>query len=101
LLSPNGDFRIDDTLSPLPPAACIGPMLLIRNAANLGWFAVGDLQQRLTVRLASPPLKAPKYRQTVSELGARFITFGFVRAEFGAPTQIEPPSATQRSLCSA
>jgi hypothetical protein len=41
LLSPNGDFRIDDTLSPLPPAACISPMLLIRNAANLGWFAVG------------------------------------------------------------
>lgn len=41
LLSPNGDFRIDDTLSPLQPAACISPMLLIRNAANLGWFAVG------------------------------------------------------------
>ena len=40
-LSPNGDFKIDDTLSPLPPAICISPMLLIRNAANLGWFAVG------------------------------------------------------------
>jgi hypothetical protein len=41
LLSPNGDFKIDDVLSPLPPAICISPMLLIRNAANNGWFAVG------------------------------------------------------------
>jgi hypothetical protein len=41
LLAPNGNFKIDDTLSPLPPAACLSPMLLIRNAANLSWFAVG------------------------------------------------------------
>jgi hypothetical protein len=41
LLSPNGDFKIDGMLSPLPPAVCLSPMLLIRNAANLGWFAVG------------------------------------------------------------
>jgi hypothetical protein len=41
LLSPNGDFKIDDVLSRLPPAICISPMLLIRNAANNGWFAVG------------------------------------------------------------
>jgi hypothetical protein len=41
LLSPNGDFMIDDVLSPMPPAVCISPMLLIRNAANNGWFAVG------------------------------------------------------------
>ena len=41
LLAPNGDFRIDDVLSPLPPDVCISPMLLIRNAANSGWFAVG------------------------------------------------------------
>jgi hypothetical protein len=40
-LSPEGDFKINDTLSPLPPDVCISPMLLIRNAANLGWFAVG------------------------------------------------------------
>lgn len=40
-LSPNGDFKINDTLSPLPPDVCTSPMLLIRNAANLGWFAVG------------------------------------------------------------
>ena len=42
LLSPNGDFKINDVLSPLPlPAVCASPMLLIRNAANNGWFAVG------------------------------------------------------------
>lgn len=42
LLSPNGDFKINDALAPLPlPAVCASPMLLIRNAANNGWFAVG------------------------------------------------------------
>ena len=41
LLSPNGNFNINDVLSPLPPAVCLSPMLLIRNAANNGWFAVG------------------------------------------------------------
>lgn len=40
-LSPTGDFKINDTLAPLPPDDCPSPMLLIRNAANLGWFAVG------------------------------------------------------------
>jgi hypothetical protein len=40
-LSPTGDFRIDDTLAPLPPAICASPMLLIRNAAGGAWFAVG------------------------------------------------------------
>src|SRR5262249_33700549 len=47
LLSPTGDFQINDTLSPLPPATCTSPMLLIRNAATaMGgfpnpWFAGG------------------------------------------------------------
>jgi hypothetical protein len=47
LLSPTGDFQINDTLSPLPPVPCISPMLLIRNAATMAggfpnpWFAVG------------------------------------------------------------
>jgi hypothetical protein len=41
LLSPNGDFKIDDVLSPMPPAICLSPMLLVRNTANNGWFAVG------------------------------------------------------------
>jgi len=47
LLSPTGDFQINDTLSPLPPATCPSPMLLIRNAATAvggfpnPWFAGG------------------------------------------------------------
>lgn len=40
-LTLQGDFRIDAVLSPLPPVPCESPMLLIRNAANGGWFAVG------------------------------------------------------------
>jgi hypothetical protein len=41
-LADNGDFRIDDMLSSVP-RECASPMLLIRNAANLGWFAAGIL----------------------------------------------------------
>jgi hypothetical protein len=42
-LAANGDFEINDLLSPAPPApsACTSPVLLIRNAANLAWFAAG------------------------------------------------------------
>jgi hypothetical protein len=42
-LSADGDFKIDDVLTPLPPADCASPMLLIRNAdpTSLAWFAVG------------------------------------------------------------
>jgi hypothetical protein len=40
-LSPTGDFKIDDMLAPMPPFDCASPMLLIRNAAGLAWFAVG------------------------------------------------------------
>ena len=39
-LEPNGDFRIDDKLSPAP-GDCASPVLLIRNAANQTWFAAG------------------------------------------------------------
>jgi hypothetical protein len=39
-LEANGDFVIDDLLSN-PPTSCPRPVLLIRNAANLGWFAAG------------------------------------------------------------
>lgn len=42
-LNAEGDFKIDDVLFPLPPTQCASPMLLIRNAANLGWFAAGIL----------------------------------------------------------
>ena len=42
-LAPNGDFTIDDVLSPVPPDPCANPVLFIRNAANLNWFAAGIL----------------------------------------------------------
>jgi hypothetical protein len=38
-LQPNGDFVIDDVLTPAP-AACASPVLLIRNVAGT-WFAAG------------------------------------------------------------
>jgi hypothetical protein len=42
-LEANGDFRIDDVLTPPPPGDCASPMLLIRNAdpTSLAWFAAG------------------------------------------------------------
>jgi hypothetical protein len=40
-LEVNGDFRIDGTLSPVPPNPCTSPVLLIRNASSGGWFAAG------------------------------------------------------------
>jgi hypothetical protein len=38
-LAPNGDFVIEEALSPAPPSTCDSPVLLIRNAGNGGWFA--------------------------------------------------------------
>jgi hypothetical protein len=44
-LAPNGDFTIDDTLSPPVPATCASPVLLIRSGAGTGpWFAAGILK---------------------------------------------------------
>lgn len=40
-LQANGDFRIDDILSPAPPSSCVSPVLLIRNANGGTWFAAG------------------------------------------------------------
>jgi hypothetical protein len=40
-LEVNGDFRIDDTLSPAPPNPCTSPVLLIRSATSGSWFAAG------------------------------------------------------------
>jgi hypothetical protein len=41
-LAANGDFKIDDVLSPPPPpASCATPVLLIRNAPSGIWFAAG------------------------------------------------------------
>jgi hypothetical protein len=39
-LEPNGDFRIDDTLNPLPPTSCATPVLLIVGGGGR-WFAAG------------------------------------------------------------
>jgi hypothetical protein len=45
-LAPNGDFAIDDVLSPAP-TSCDSPVLLIRSTAqpNMNWFAAGILEQ--------------------------------------------------------
>ena len=40
-LEENGDFRIDDTLSPAPPSTCTSPVLLIRTIGPGSWFAAG------------------------------------------------------------
>jgi hypothetical protein len=42
-LTSEGNFDINDVVTPLPTDGCASPMLLIRNAANGGWFAVGIL----------------------------------------------------------
>lgn len=40
-LEANGDFRIDDMLTPAPPNPCNSPVLLIRTANGGRWFAAG------------------------------------------------------------
>ena len=40
-LEVDGDFHIDDTLSPAPPNPCTSPVLLIRSAGSGSWFAAG------------------------------------------------------------
>jgi hypothetical protein len=40
-LQVNGDFRIQDSLSPAPPNTCTSPVLLIRVAGPGSWFAAG------------------------------------------------------------
>jgi hypothetical protein len=42
LLAPNGDFKIDDVLTPIPNG-CASPVLLIRTAGSGNWFAAGIL----------------------------------------------------------
>lgn len=42
LLEPDGDFTIDDVLSPLPPSPCETPVLLIQTTGGTHpWFAAG------------------------------------------------------------
>jgi hypothetical protein len=40
-LALNGDFKIDDVLTPIPPAECASPVLLIRTVGSGNWFAAG------------------------------------------------------------
>ncbi|HXM83089.1 MAG TPA: hypothetical protein VN929_14335 [Burkholderiales bacterium] len=41
-LEADGDFRIEDVLTPAPPSDCASPVLLIRSAAGTrNWFAAG------------------------------------------------------------
>jgi hypothetical protein len=40
-LEVDGDFRIHDTLSPVPPNPCDSPVLLIRTTGPGSWFAAG------------------------------------------------------------
>ena len=40
-LQVNGDFRIQDSLSPAPPDTCTSPVLLIRVTGSGSWFAAG------------------------------------------------------------
>jgi hypothetical protein len=42
-LTADGNFEIDDVLSPALPVVCDSPMLLIRTAGSGNWFAVGIL----------------------------------------------------------
>jgi ribosomal protein L27 len=44
-LAANGDFSIDDKLSPAPPSTCTSPVLLIRVTGTGGWFAAGIPRQ--------------------------------------------------------
>ena len=47
-LQVNGDFRIQDSLSPAPPDTCTSPVLLIRVTGSGAWFAAG-------IPLLAPP----------------------------------------------
>jgi len=40
-LAANGDFQIDDVLTPAPPATCDNPVLLIATPGTHHWFAAG------------------------------------------------------------
>jgi hypothetical protein len=50
-LQANGDFRIQDSLSPAPPNTCTSPVLLIRVTGSGAWFAAG-----IPFVMPSPPL---------------------------------------------
>jgi hypothetical protein len=53
-LEVNGDFRIQDSLSPAPPNTCTSPVLLIRVTNGGSWFAAG-----IPFLIPSPALPTP------------------------------------------
>jgi hypothetical protein len=54
-LQVNGDFRIQDSLSPEPPNTCTSPVLLIRVTNGGSWFAAGIPFLFPSPALATPP----------------------------------------------
>ena len=58
-LQANGDFRIQDSLSPAPPDTCTSPVLLIRVAGSGSWFAAGI--PFLTPSFPLPPMPPPNH----------------------------------------
>jgi hypothetical protein len=47
-LAADGDFQINDVLTPAPPADCASPVLLIRVTVGGSWFAAGIPQSSIT-----------------------------------------------------
>jgi hypothetical protein len=62
-LAANGDFLIDDTLTPLPPLSCTHPVLLITQVpANGGaWFAAGIQSPPPTPTPSPGPTPTPAF----------------------------------------
>ena len=56
-LQVNGDFRIQDSLSPAPPDTCTSPVLLIRVTNGGSWFAAGI--PFLVPSIPLPPMPPP------------------------------------------
>jgi Cys/Met metabolism PLP-dependent enzyme len=65
-LQVNGDFRIQDSLSPAPPDTCTSPVLLIRVTANGSWFAAGI--PFLMPSFPLPPLAPTRSREIAERL---------------------------------
>ena len=68
-LQVNGDFRIQDSLSPAPPDTCTSPILLIRVTNGGSWFAAG-IPFLIPSRPLSPlpPTSPPPFPQIAERL---------------------------------
>jgi hypothetical protein len=60
-LQVNGDFSIQDSLSPAPPDTCTSPVLLIRVTDGGSWFAAGI--PFLMPALPLPPMPPPAHER--------------------------------------